>query len=103
MELFSDRPALAAAALTRLVAAETDAAGRPAGRLQAYLSDLMARNGRGIVGGSPSNLPGSTSPHWTGWPRRPGGPLPAISTRLSLPQPWGRASDGTAPGDANYM
>lgn len=49
MELFSDKPAVAAAALTRLVAAEAQSPGRPAGRLQAYLSDLVVRNGPSIV------------------------------------------------------
>lgn len=49
MELFSDKPALAAAALTRLVAADARSHGRPAGRLQAYLSDLVVRNGPSIV------------------------------------------------------
>lgn len=49
MELFSDKPALAAAALTRLVAADIEAKGRPAGSLRAYFSDLVVRNGPGIV------------------------------------------------------
>ena len=49
MELFSDKPALAAAALTRLVAADARSQGIPAGRLQAYLSDLVVRNGPSIV------------------------------------------------------
>ena len=49
MELFSDKPALAAAALTRLVAADIETKGRPAGSLQAYLSDLVVRNGPSIV------------------------------------------------------
>lgn len=49
MELFSDKPAIAAAALTRLVAADAKARGRPTGRLQAYLSDLVVRNGPSIL------------------------------------------------------
>jgi hypothetical protein len=49
MELFSDKPALAAAALTRLLAAERDGAGRLPGRVHAYLSDLVVRNGPGIL------------------------------------------------------
>ena len=49
MELFSDKPALAAAALTRLVAADAKAKGRPDGSLRAYLSDMVVRNGPGIV------------------------------------------------------
>ncbi|MGN7199486.1 hypothetical protein [Arthrobacter sp. SAFR-044] len=49
MELFSDKPALAAAALTRLVAADIEAKGRPAGSLQVFLSDLVVRNGPSIV------------------------------------------------------
>lgn len=49
VELFSDKPALAAAALTRLVAADARSQGIPAGRLQAYLSDLVVRNGPSIV------------------------------------------------------
>nr|WP_217508968.1 hypothetical protein [Pseudarthrobacter sp. C4D7] len=40
---------MAAAALTRLVAADSRTKGRPAGRLQAYLSDLVVRNGPSIV------------------------------------------------------
>jgi hypothetical protein len=49
VELFSDKPAVAAAALTRLVAAEAQSPGRPVGRLQAFLSDLVVRNGPIIV------------------------------------------------------
>ena len=49
MELFSDKPAIAAAALTRLVAADAKSKGRPAGSLRAYLGDLAVRNGPGIV------------------------------------------------------
>lgn len=49
MELFSDKPAVAAAALTRLVAAEAKTKGQPAGRIQAYLSDLVVRNGPSII------------------------------------------------------
>ncbi|UTT68714.1 hypothetical protein NMQ03_15995 [Arthrobacter sp. DNA4] len=49
MELFSDKPALAAAALTRLVAADIEAKGRPVSSLRAYLSDLVVRNGPSIV------------------------------------------------------
>lgn len=49
MELFSDKPALAAAALTRLVAADAKAKGRPAGSLRAFLSDLVVRNGPSII------------------------------------------------------
>jgi len=49
VELFSDKPALAAAALTRLVAADIETKGRPAGSLRAYLSDLVVRNGPSIV------------------------------------------------------
>ena len=49
MELFSDKPAMAAAALTRLAAAETQEPGRLPGRLQAFLSDLTVRNGPGII------------------------------------------------------
>jgi hypothetical protein len=49
MELFKDRPAMAAAALTRLAAADAEAGGRLAGRLQIYLSDLIVRNGPAIM------------------------------------------------------
>jgi hypothetical protein len=49
MELFSDKPALAAAALTRLAAADARAVGRVRGRLQAFLSDLIVRNGPSIM------------------------------------------------------
>ena len=49
VELFGDKPAVAAAALTRVVAAEARTPGKPAGRLQAYLSDLVVRNGPRIV------------------------------------------------------
>jgi hypothetical protein len=49
MELFSDRPAMAAAALTRLAAADAEAGGRLAGRLQVFLSDLIVRNGPAIM------------------------------------------------------
>lgn len=49
MKLFSDKPAMAAAALTRLAAADAEAGGRLAGRLQIYLSDLIVRNGPAIM------------------------------------------------------
>jgi hypothetical protein len=49
MELFSDKPAPAAAALTRLTAADGGAGGQLTGRLQAFLSDLIVRNGPGIM------------------------------------------------------
>jgi hypothetical protein len=49
MELFSDRPAMAAAALTQLAAADAEAGGRLAGRLQVFLSDLIVRNGPAIM------------------------------------------------------
>lgn len=49
MELFSDKPALAAAALTRLAAADAEDGEPKAGRLQVFLSDLIVRNGPGIM------------------------------------------------------
>lgn len=49
MELFSDKPALAAAALTRLAAADAGDGGRLTGRLQVFLTDLIVRNGPAIM------------------------------------------------------
>ncbi|WP_314214167.1 hypothetical protein [Pseudarthrobacter equi] len=49
VELFSDKPALAAAALTRLAAADLESGGKPPGRMQVFLGDLVMRNGPDIL------------------------------------------------------
>lgn len=49
VELFSDKPARAAAALTRLAAEDLETGGRPGERLHVFLEGLARRNGAGIL------------------------------------------------------